>query len=58
LWAFVGGYLAAMSESLRATVVYESGEDGWIVVSSPEVPLHLLMLLKDVRAFLQRHQIE
>ncbi len=27
-----------MSESLRLTIVYEPGEDGWIVASIPEVP--------------------
>jgi len=27
-----------MSESLRVTIVYEDGEDGWIVASVPEVP--------------------
>ena len=27
-----------MSESLRLTMVYEEGEDGWIVASIPEVP--------------------
>ena len=27
-----------MSESLRVTIVYEEGEDGWIVASIPEVP--------------------
>ena len=27
-----------MSEALRLTIVYEPGEDGWIVASIPEVP--------------------
>ena len=27
-----------MSESLRVTIVYEQGEDGWVVASIPEVP--------------------
>lgn len=27
-----------MSESLRVTIVYESGQDDWIVASIPEVP--------------------
>ncbi len=27
-----------MSESLRVTIVFEDGEDGWIVASIPEVP--------------------
>lgn len=27
-----------MSESLRVTIVYEDGEDGWVVASVPEVP--------------------
>ena len=27
-----------MSESLRVTIVYEQGDDGWIIASIPEVP--------------------
>jgi predicted RNase H-like HicB family nuclease len=27
-----------MSESLHVTIVYEPGEDGWIIASIPEVP--------------------
>ena len=27
-----------MSESLQLTIVFEQGEDGWIVASIPEVP--------------------
>lgn len=27
-----------MSESLRLTIVYEPGEEGWIIASVPEVP--------------------
>lgn len=27
-----------MSESLQAAIVYEQGDDGWIVASIPEVP--------------------
>ena len=27
-----------MSESLQVTIVYEDGDDGWIVASIPEVP--------------------
>jgi predicted RNase H-like HicB family nuclease len=27
-----------MSESLQATIVYEQGEEGWVVASIPEVP--------------------
>ena len=27
-----------MSDSLRLTIVYEEGENGWIVASIPEVP--------------------
>ena len=27
-----------MSESLTVTIVFERGEDGWIVASIPEVP--------------------
>ena len=33
-----GRYGVGMSESLRLTIVYEEGEDGWIVASVPEVP--------------------
>ena len=28
----------AMSEALDLTIVYEQGEDGWVVASIPEVP--------------------
>ena len=27
-----------MSESLQLTIVYEPGDDGWVVASIPEVP--------------------
>lgn len=27
-----------MSESLRLTIVYEQGEEGWVIASIPEVP--------------------
>jgi predicted RNase H-like HicB family nuclease len=27
-----------MSESLKVTIVFEQGEDGWVVASIPEVP--------------------
>ncbi len=27
-----------MSESLELTIVYEPGDDGWVVASVPEVP--------------------
>ena len=27
-----------MSKSLRVTIVYDQGEDGWVVASIPEVP--------------------
>ncbi len=27
-----------MSESLQLTIVYEQGEDGWVVASIPSVP--------------------
>jgi predicted RNase H-like HicB family nuclease len=27
-----------MSESLQLTIVYEQGDEGWIVASIPEVP--------------------
>ena len=30
--------MSVMSETLRVTIVYEQGEDGWIVASIPEVP--------------------
>ena len=30
--------LSVMSESLQLTIVYEQGDDGWIVASIPEVP--------------------
>jgi predicted RNase H-like HicB family nuclease len=32
------GYGCFMAESLRMTVVFEQGQDGWIVASVPEVP--------------------
>jgi len=31
-------YGVAVTEPLRLTIVYEQGEDGWIVASVPEVP--------------------
>ena len=27
-----------MSESLQVTIVYEEGDEGWVVTSIPEVP--------------------
>jgi predicted RNase H-like HicB family nuclease len=27
-----------VNDSLRLTIVYEAGEDGWVVASIPEVP--------------------
>jgi predicted RNase H-like HicB family nuclease len=27
-----------MSESVRLTIVYEQGEDGWVIASVPQVP--------------------
>jgi predicted RNase H-like HicB family nuclease len=30
--------LSAMSESIQVTIVFEDGEDGWVVASIPEVP--------------------
>ena len=30
--------MSSMSETLRLTIVYEDGDDGWIVASVPEVP--------------------
>ncbi len=30
--------MSGVSESLRSTIVYEDGGDGWIVASIPEVP--------------------
>ncbi len=32
------GYRIHMSDSLQLTIVYEEGEDGWIISSIPEVP--------------------
>jgi predicted RNase H-like HicB family nuclease len=34
----IGRYTRFMSDSLHLTIVYEEGDDGWIVVSIPEVP--------------------
>jgi hypothetical protein len=33
-----GGYRFGVSDTLRLTIVYEDGGDGWIVASIPEVP--------------------
>ncbi len=33
-----GGIVSLVPEQLDLTIVYEPGEDGWIVVSIPEVP--------------------
>jgi predicted RNase H-like HicB family nuclease len=33
-----GGILSLVPEQLNLTIVYEPGEDGWIVVSIPEIP--------------------
>ena len=30
--------VSRMSESLQVTIVYEQGDDGWVVASIPEVP--------------------
>jgi len=30
--------VSAVSEPLQLTIVYEQGEDGWVVASIPEVP--------------------
>jgi len=30
--------VSVMSESLQVTIVYEQGEEGWVVASIPEVP--------------------
>jgi predicted RNase H-like HicB family nuclease len=30
--------LEAVTESLHVTILYEKGEDGWVVASVPEVP--------------------
>jgi DNA ligase D-like protein (predicted 3'-phosphoesterase) len=35
---FVRATVLSMSETLRLTIVYEDGGDGWIVASIPEVP--------------------
>jgi predicted RNase H-like HicB family nuclease len=32
------GTVLLMSESLQVTIVYEQGEEGWVVASIPEVP--------------------
>lgn len=31
-------YRVGVTESLRLTIVYEPGQDGWVVASIPEVP--------------------
>ena len=36
--AFYLGTVVPMSESLQVTIVYERGEDDWIIASIPEVP--------------------
>jgi predicted RNase H-like HicB family nuclease len=33
-----GATVLSMSETLRLTIVYEDGDDGWIIASIPEVP--------------------
>jgi predicted RNase H-like HicB family nuclease len=33
-----GRYTRLVSDPLHLTILYEEGEDGWIVVSIPEVP--------------------
>ena len=30
--------MSGVSESLRVTIVFETGEDGWVLASIPEVP--------------------
>ena len=39
-WRPAGGLatVLSMSETLRLTIVYEEGGDGWVVASIPEVP--------------------
>ena len=32
------GYRVRVSDSLRVTIVYEPGEEAWVVASIPEVP--------------------
>lgn len=32
------GSVAGVTDSLRLTIVYERGEDGWVLASVPEVP--------------------
>ena len=32
------GYSVGMSDSLHVTIVYEQGDEGWIVATIPEVP--------------------
>jgi predicted RNase H-like HicB family nuclease len=36
--AVAGATVCRVSETLRLTIVYEDGGDGWIVASIPEVP--------------------
>lgn len=31
-------YRGVMSDSLQLTIVYEQGDDGWVIASIPEVP--------------------
>lgn len=38
VWVGTGGIVSLVPEQLDLTIVYEPGEDGWIVVSIPEVP--------------------
>jgi predicted RNase H-like HicB family nuclease len=37
-WQRARGNVRGMSNPLRLTIVYEQGDDGWIVASVPEVP--------------------
>ena len=37
-WQRARGNVRGMSDPLRLTIVYEQGDDGWIVASVPEVP--------------------
>lgn len=32
------GYTRPMSDSLHLTILYEEGDDGWVLASIPEVP--------------------
>jgi predicted RNase H-like HicB family nuclease len=37
MWAVNGGIVSLVPEQLDLTIVYEPGEDGWILASIPQV---------------------